>query len=388
MFNLILLLTPVYITFFWTIVLHFFTGRKHTPKQFLGKFMVVSLVLYLSHFFYFSGNYGIYYYMDSFYLLASLSVYPLYHIYVRLLTAETSFSWASHGKFLLPPVVIFVFYAAGIVWISREEHYYFIKNVMGGGEVAGGPQLYLLWVYYISRGVFVVQVLYYLYTNFTFIVKNNKRLQEFYSNTEQYRLRWVQFFNISLALTSLASIAAAITGREAFASGEYSLAGPSIVFSSMLFFIGLLGIKQNSVQIELNAEDKAEEEQEQKDISEKKLQQELEILFEDQEVFKNPDLKIWDISRMLGTNRTYVSRFINQQYNRNFCNHVNHYRVLYIKKKLRENPGIPNNHLAESSGFGSVSSLYRAFENSEGISLSTYKNSLMAESRSVGANQP
>lgn len=376
MLNLIFLITPVYITFFWTIVLHFFTGRKHTPKHFLGKFMIVSLVLYLSHYFYFSGNYLVYYYFDSFYLLASLLVFPLYHIYVRLLTIDVAFSWRVHMKFLLVPIILFVLYAFGVVMIDADAHYLFIKNAMIDTTVLGGLQQYLLWVYYISRAVFVIQVVYYLYANFSLIVKNNQRLQEFYSNTEQYRLGWIQFFNFCLALTSLASIAAAITGREAFASGELSLAGPSVVFSAMLFFIGLLGIKQNSVQIELNAKDKAEEKLEQHDISDKKLQQQLEQLFHEKQVFKNPDLKIWDISRMLGTNRTYVSRFINQQYSRNFCNHVNYYRVLYIKKKLQHNPEYTNYQLAEISGFGSVSSLYRAFENIEGVSLSKYRSHL------------
>ncbi len=129
--------------------------------------------------------------------------------------------------------------------------------------------------------------------------------------------------------------AAAITGREAFASGVYSLAGPSLVFSSMLFFIGLPGNTQNTVHTQAE-EDEPYILEEPSEVPESEIKQQMEELFATQQIFKNPDLKIRDICQMPGSNRTYISRFINQEYNRSFCNHVNHYRVDYIKESVNK----------------------------------------------------
>lgn len=99
----------------------------------------------------------------------------------------------------------------------------------------------------------------------------------------------------------------------------------------------------------------------------------MENLFNDDMIFRNPDLKIWDVCNMLGTNRTYVSKVINREYGRNFCNHVNHYRVQYAKRLIVKNSQLTNEEIAENSGFGSVNSLYRAFLSAEKRSLGDFR---------------
>ncbi|TVQ06572.1 MAG: AraC family transcriptional regulator [Bacteroidetes bacterium] len=384
MIETILLLNPVYVTLFWAVVLNFYNHKKYPPKAFLGKFMIVAFILYLSHFFYFTGQHQIYHYIDGFYILASLLVYPMYHIYIRLLTSEQYFSLKKHGKYLAVPVVISVFYIIGALLMTTGQHEIFLKG--SNLESQDAIAQYMQWVYYVARGIFVLQVFFYLYVNFRLIIVNNNQLQDYYSNTDDRRLQWVQFFNISFAITSIASIAAAITGREAFASGVYSLAGPSIVFSSMLFFIGLLGNTQNTVHTQAEETEPSIPE-EPSQVPESDIKRQMEELFATQQIFKNPDLKIWDLSKMLGTNRTYISRFINQEYNRNFCNHVNHYRVGFIKEVLRDNPAMSNEQIADISGFGSVSSLYRAFKNADGISFSAFRKEHQQNGNNSKTNQ-
>lgn len=392
MLKLIFLLNPVYVTAFWAIVLHFYSGSTHAPKVFLGKFMGIAFILYLSHFFYFTQQWEVYYYLDSFYIFASLAVYPLYHIYVRLLTVEHGFSLRLHTPFLFVPLLVFVVYLAGNIAMNKQQHAYFLQEIVTGNEPAHGVFSYMLWAYIVARLVFIVQVFGYLYANFRLILKNNQQLHHFYSNSETRELQWVLFFNVSLAITSLASISAALAGREAFVSANsLILATPSIVFSIMLFFIGLLGNKQNTVHtpgdneqqdkepFPQNNHEKGEYWQNEltgKMLSNQELKNKLEELFEKEKVFKNPDLKIWDISQMLGTNRTYVSKLINNEYGQNFCNHVNHYRLGHVKQLIGRNPRLTNEQLADLSGFGSPNSLYRTFQAQEGISLGNYRRAL------------
>ncbi|MFO7524843.1 MAG: hypothetical protein R6W68_05280, partial [Ignavibacteriaceae bacterium] len=206
MIKIILLMNPVYVTLFWAVVLSFYRSRKHTPKIFLGKFMFVALVLYISHYFYFTGQFRVYHYLDSIYTLASLSVFPLYHIYVRMLTVDRGFSPSVHLKYLTLPAIVFLFHLTGYLLMDDSEAMYYLKMVLPGRETGQGITSYMGTVYTLFRVVFVFQVIVYLYFNYRLISAHNDQLQEFYSNIEERKLDWVQFFNFSLAVTSLASI--------------------------------------------------------------------------------------------------------------------------------------------------------------------------------------
>ncbi len=365
MIKTILLLNPVYVTLFWAVVLSFYRSRKHAPKIFLGKFMFVAFVLYISHYFYFTGQFKVYYYLDSIYTLTSLAVYPLYHIYIRLLTVDREFSPSLHLKYLALPAIMFILHLTGYLLMNDSEVIYYLKMVLPGKESGQGITGYMGIIHTLFRVVFICQVIIYLYLNYRLISTHNDQLQEFYSNIEERKLDWVQFFNFSLAVTSLASIFAAILGRDIFNASDLHLAVPSVIFSVMLFIIGLLGNTQKEVYTERLHQTEIKE----KPKSSPSIKKKMERLFEKEMIFKSPDLKIWDLCNMLGTNRTYVSRMINNEYGRNFCNHVNHYRVEYAKKLIGENKLITNEEVAELSGFGSVNSLYRAFKSIENKSL-------------------
>jgi AraC-like DNA-binding protein len=369
MVKIILLLNPVYVTLFWAMVLTFQNKKQTAPKLFLGRFMLVACLLYFTHLLYFTGQMEIYYYLDSIYILVSLMVYPLYHIYVRLLTVDQWFSLKDHGRFLILPLLIFAMHLTGYVLMSKPEGMYYLTAGISGMNSGTAVLRYQDLVYQAFRAGFIVQVLFFLLLNFRLIIRHNNRIADYFSNLEDRSLTWLQFFNFSLAATSLASVAAAILGRDIFSTSEIHLAVPSVLFSLMLFVIGFLGNIQKEVNIvkEIKAEKWSEK------AFQPGLKKRMETLFEKEMIFSNPDLKIWDLCNMLGTNRTYVSRVINNDYSRNFCNHVNHYRVMYAKKLLAENRELGNDDLAELSGFGSVNSLYRAFASSEGISLGEFR---------------
>ena len=113
MFKIILLLNPIYVTLFWSLVLNTNRVKGNIPKLFLGKFMIVAFFLYLSHFFYYLPLPEVYHYADPFYHLFNLLVYPMYYIYIRLLTVDDRFEVKKHSIFLILPLLIFVLYVKG-----------------------------------------------------------------------------------------------------------------------------------------------------------------------------------------------------------------------------------------------------------------------------------
>jgi len=380
LFKLFLLLGPVFVSLFWAGVLNIPEKSRKVPKLFLGRFMIVAFILYVSHLFYFLKIYPVYYYLDAIYVLASLLVYPLYHIYVRLLTIEKWFSLRLHWKFLIAPFVVFILELIGITILGPEGANDYYNGLLNNENPAPTVYQYLKIIYSIFRFVFIFQVIYYLIMSFRLIRQHNNQLKNYYSNTEKHSLFWVQFFNVSMGLASISSIVLAYLGKEVFLEKQFLLIFPSLMFTLLLFFIGFLGNRQSESAIEHKEErilirsNKDIEPVEAVDVQDAwKYKALLDDLFEREKIYKDSDLKIWDLAGMMGTNRTYVSRIINKEYGRNFCNHVNYYRVVEVKKLIAEGKNLSNEQLAELSGFGSVNSLYRAFLAIEKIPLGQYR---------------
>lgn len=96
---------------------------------------------------------------------------------------------------------------------------------------------------------------------------------------------------------------------------------------------------------------------------------------EEKKLFTNPELRITDIALMLGTNRTYISRIVNEEVGTNFCDWINSYRIDYALSLMND---LTQNHLSalqisELSGFSSVSAFYRVFNEKQGISPGKYR---------------
>lgn len=243
MFKLFLLLNPVYVTFFWSLVLNTSKAKGNIPKVFLGKFMITAFLLYLSHLFYYLPAPDIYHYADPFYQLCSLLVYPMYYIYIRLLTVEKRFSIKRHGIYLLPPVILFILYGTGLMFMSKEEHINYLYHFLYSGEKPSGIFLYQSNIYSLLRLVFILQGLLYMWLSFWLVARYKDNIRNHYANTGKNWLNKVHWLNITLSVTIIAGIALSMLGKENFMSDEHKLILPSILFSAMLFAIGWLGNK-------------------------------------------------------------------------------------------------------------------------------------------------
>lgn len=75
---------------------------------------------------------------------------------------------------------------------------------------------------------------------------------------------------------------------------------------------------------------------------------------------------------MVGTNRTYLSRFFNEENGQTFCDFVNNYRVEHATQLLRTS-SYTVLEVAEKSGFNSVSTFRRAFVAAHECSPNEYR---------------
>lgn len=280
---------------------------------------------------------------------------------------------------MLIPAVFFALISIIVYqFMSNEERLQYVSELLLGKET-GKSNSILFNVqkisYIVSRFVFVIQVVYILIKGKILVNRYNNQIANFYSNLENRTILWVNIFLYSFVLTSVLSIVFNIIGRSFFIESPILLLFPSVIFSVLLFFIGLLGYMQNHTVVDLEIEEKESENANTKSYNTNKLNENILELFENDAVYKILDLKITDLSEMLHTNRTYISKHINTEFSCTFNDFVNRYRIEEAKKLLTDDlsKNYSLNYISEKSGFGSMGSFMRVFRDVVGITPGKYR---------------
>jgi AraC-like DNA-binding protein len=105
------------------------------------------------------------------------------------------------------------------------------------------------------------------------------------------------------------------------------------------------------------------------------FKKQLNKVMEDGMIYRNPRLTINDVANAVGTNRTYLSAYLNSVLHTTFYDYINGYRIEYISKKLLEEeaPGKTIEEIAELSGFNSTTTFRRAFQKKTGMTPMTFR---------------
>ena len=97
----------------------------------------------------------------------------------------------------------------------------------------------------------------------------------------------------------------------------------------------------------------------------------LRIRFEDliitEQLFLRQGIRISEIASMLDTNRTYVSRLVNNTYNMSFSDYINTLRIDYAEQYLLHNKNAKQSDIAAACGFPNASSFNNIFKKITGV---------------------
>ncbi|MDH8701153.1 AraC-like DNA-binding protein/uncharacterized membrane protein YqhA [Dysgonomonadaceae bacterium PH5-43] len=225
--------------------------------------------------------------------------------------------------------------------------------------------------------IFYIYLLYYFsmlvrYT-FTFLREYRsytQRVDNYFSEEEVVRLRWIQF----------AFFAALVIGIGAFLLSFSDLILHYILF--MIFFMcfyiyfGIQFINYAFLFGEIKP--LLEEETTLVDVKEQtitkgEIVEKISCWIEEKR-FTEKGITIDHLSREFLTNRTYVSKHINSVYNRTFNEWVNDLRIEEAKKLFTCNPKLSIGGVSEKVGYANQSHFTREFSKREGLSPSHWIN--------------
>lgn len=373
----VIVATPVYATLFWAIVFLTNKIKRDQAKFSLGIFMALATILYCCHALFFLKYSSLYLTIDALYLFTSLSVYPMYYLYVRLLTCDEKFQLNRLLHFIPSVLLAFALVSLQLSALPDEKNDY-LNNVLINNDIhaafGSGHSGWLARIFFISRMIFAVQVVYYLIQGYRLASAFNDRIKHYYSSLEDRQLMWVKLLSLMFLAASMASTVFNIIGRGRFLDNENLLVIPSAIFSSLLFFVGMHGNKQKNSIPEVISSYSLIEQPIVRGISHNQHKDRLMHLMRHERIYLEPDLTINQVSGKLCASNEVVASLISQEYGEDFNSFINRYRTGFacqlLKKKATNTFNLDK--IAQESGFMSKSSFVTAFKVHEGISPQKY----------------
>ncbi len=108
-----------------------------------------------------------------------------------------------------------------------------------------------------------------------------------------------------------------------------------------------------------------------------KILNELIKLLDNEKIFEKFDLTIVQLAKRLSTNRTYLSKIINEEFGKNYSDFINEYRVkesMLLFSDSEKNSKLSIAGIAKESGFRSISKFNPAFKKFTGITPSKFRH--------------
>jgi AraC-like DNA-binding protein len=311
----------------------------------------------------------------------------LYFYFKTLLDKSFQFSKKDYIHFI--PATIYLIYSIAIFLTDKVflNEYYFYAD--------GKDKDFSTW--YQIAGLF--SLIYYLTESLKTYYKYRKITYDVVSFADSVMFKWAKGFLVAFLLLIAIRMVFFIVNPEWDEFGKKFWY--YVCFSILFYYISISGYtnsilsvtsfkdsqknseadlkfeENNAIEPELPQispdNDKLEEERDEiPDLDTWK--EKVEALMVLDKMYENPELVISDISNKLGTHSKKISQVINQGFNMNFNDFVNHHRIKALLQKIEE--GEHNIQtllsLAFECGFNSKSTFNRAFKRATSLSPKEY----------------
>lgn len=106
------------------------------------------------------------------------------------------------------------------------------------------------------------------------------------------------------------------------------------------------------------------------------ISERLGLLFTQQEIHRNPNLKLSDVAEQLEISSHELSQYLNDNIGLSFSNYINTYRIKTAKEIIKTNKLLTLEAIGNECGFKSNSTFYAAFKKNNGMTPLQFKKNL------------
>ena len=312
---------PLLVCSFWFIRLILSIGRIDAAQRMLTFFFGICTVLYSCHALLYNvyAAEGLPRPLEAVWAACSLSVYPVYYLYICRLTARP-LQLSSACLILIPGLLV-----ALAILIAPGKETDTVRAVLNG-----------------------IQVLCVAGFGYHRLIAFDRELQEFYAETEGKDVRIVRWLLVAILLTSVNTVVLNILGRE------------QVVRSEAEQYISDNTPETDTMTSSSNPDEQFNA-----------LGLRIEQLMVKEAYYLHPNITISDVAREVGSCRTYVSNYINQQLGCSFSDYVNQLRVSHAKMLIQQHDRHGSSGklsaIATEAGFSGEQSFYRNFRKFTGM---------------------
>lgn len=371
--NIIILLLPTFSAVMAFIFIYLDSLKKWKQERNLRFYILAYLVCiainWSSNIIYFYSPEN-YIYINALIYITFVMVQIFLYRFIFEITRTDSQERFSFCHYIAPGIIAVTIIAISLITPADQQ----IEVVKGMGVFKGGSYLF----YCISTSKFKARLIFSIvYTIMAFYRVHQYRIQitNYSANDKKNKLRWISlflFFSVALIPIPLMGI---FLERSALLQSFITIIhaiGVTSQVTLLTYYISkgeyIIIEQENPIDTTSNTPiNETINTHTESDIptptNKTKLltQEQFDLYMSTNKPHLNPDLKITDLAESLGINRSYISSFINTQYNVNFNTLINQYRLeeYNLLQSQPQHAQSTKQELAQLAGFSTYKSYQR-----------------------------
>ncbi len=244
----IIILTPLFVSFFWGIYFLISSfGKNSNSNRHLFFFMFSAFMAFMAGVTFFLKNYYFYQKIYVPVVFFALAQFPTLYIYIKSLTNYDNFSKKVYLHYLYPLLAMLLAIVIHCFWMTREENYIFVSKYLVG-DIVDNSKLKLAFFidkFYKISFIFL-GILYYFKINIR-VKQYRKIIDDYFSDLDVVNLHWIYIFNVLFLLTVFSGIFFHGLTRSFFVKNPVFLVFPNITLSAFLWVVGYFGSSQKLI---------------------------------------------------------------------------------------------------------------------------------------------
>ncbi len=305
---------------------------------------------------------------DFFFSLSGLITFPFIYNYIVVVTSQRGLTFKKWIAWFSLPFLLLI---SWIIIVLIQGELPFVYSVSDFIAQLHSAESWIRVAGFLGYCVYAILIVILGIKRYLMYKEN---IANDFSYTHSISLNWIIY------MLGLFFIFAALSGISFFAGDVFVHATVNIINTFLILMLVCCGLRHQNPYSEyflplsdISTEDTQIDEE---NVEVSSMIKRFTNLFEQEKVWLHCELSAEDVVRMLGTNRTYFSRFVKEHYAANFRTLVNSYRIKEAVMLLENNPNLPVSEIAIKTGFASISSFNLWFNKLTTVSPSQYKENI------------